>query len=365
MTIPSRVTPVTFTCEARRLGVVMDPDPTDPNEKLGVLNPGVARMGDRTYLLPRLVASGNESRVGLATVRFDDNGAPESVRRQGVVLEPEESWERNAATAGVEDPRVTFVSQLSTFVMTYCAYGPLGPRVALATSTDLQNWQRLGPVTFGYDPRLGADLNLYCNKDAVIFPQPVPGPDGSPAWAMLHRPSWNLGEITPRESLTPPPSVTDPRPSIWISYAPMAAVNTSFPTHFQCHRAVALPVADWEALKIGAGSPPIAIPEGWLVIYHGVSGQLTDHWPEQGVTYAAGAMVLDADDVSQVVWRTSTPILLPSTDDERSGIVPNVVFPTGLDVREPGRGHLYYGMADSRIGVAELTWPRASPQPEP
>ena len=77
--------------------------------------------------------------------------------------------------------------------MTYVAFGPLGPRPALAVSADLRTWRRLGPIQFEYTPGLDTDLNLFHNKDVVFFPEPVPGPDGEPAYAMLHRPMWNLG----------------------------------------------------------------------------------------------------------------------------------------------------------------------------
>ena len=40
-----------------------------------------------------------------------------------------------------------------------------------------------------------------------------------------------------------------------------------------------------------------------------------------------------------------------------TGIVPNVVFLTGIDVREGGRVDVYYGMADAAIGVARLDSP--------
>ncbi|MCW2809804.1 MAG: putative glycosylase, partial [Friedmanniella sp.] len=44
----------------------------------------------------------------------------------------------------------------------------------------------------------------------------------------------------------------------------------------------------------------------------------------------------------------------PESDHERSGIVPNVVFPTALaDVA--GVHFVFYGMADSTNGVARLT----------
>ena len=51
--------------------------------------------------------------------------------------------------------------------------------------------------------------------------------------------------------------------------------------------------------------------------------------------------------------RTAEPLLAPETEDERSGIVPNVVFPTAIEEID-GVHFVFYGMADSRIGVAEL-----------
>ena len=62
--------------------------------------------------------------------------------------------------------------------MTYVAFGPLGPRLALAVSDDLEHWRRLGPVQFTYQPDLDTDLCMFPNKDAVFFPEPVPDPDG-------------------------------------------------------------------------------------------------------------------------------------------------------------------------------------------
>ena len=52
---------------------------------------------------------------------------------------------------------------------------------------------------------------------------------------------------------------------------------------------------------------------------------------QRNVNYAAGAMLLDADDPSRVIARTAEPLLAPETEEERSGIVPNVVFPTAIE----------------------------------
>jgi predicted GH43/DUF377 family glycosyl hydrolase len=118
---------------------------------------------------------------------------------------------------------------------------------------------------------------------------------------------------------------------------------------------LATPAQPWEETKIGAGTPPVRTPNGWLMIYHGVAGPIlenVDHQPH--VRYSAGAMLLDIDDPRTIVYRSTTPILAPEAAEERSGIVPNVVFPTGIDVRENGRADVYYGMADAAIGVARL-----------
>ncbi|MGH8774939.1 MAG: glycoside hydrolase family 130 protein [Jiangellaceae bacterium] len=328
----------------------------DELEAEGVLNPASGRGPDgRLYLLPRMVAAGNVSRVGIAEVELTD-GVPTGVRRDGVVLAPDRRWERGAANSGTEDPRTTWVPRLGFHLMTYVAYGPLGPRLALAHSADLRSWQRLGPVHFEYVDGLDTDLNLYPNKDAVFFPEPVPGPDGRPAYAMLHRPMWDLGWISDGQGPQLPADLKDDRPGIWISYVPADEVERDVTAlvHQRGHRLVALPEFAFEMVKIGAGPPPIRVDEGWLLIHHGVSGRPAQQWgPQQGVSYAAGAMLLDPSDPARVLNRTQAPLLSPETEDERSGTVPNVVFPTAIEQVEGGR-YVFYGMADSRIGVARL-----------
>lgn len=339
-----------------RAGVVMTPDPGDPFEAEGVLNPASGRTPDgRIWLLPRLVAAGNVSRVGLGELVVED-GRPVAVRREGVVLAPDTGWERAHHHAGVEDPRTTWIPNLGLHVMSYVAFGPLGPRPALAISADLRNWRRLGPLHFEYQPDLDTDLNLFPNKDVVLFPEPVPGPDGAPAYAVLHRPMWDLGWILGGDHTYLPAGLDDLRPGIWISYAPVDAVERDLGalTHLRGHRLLALPEYGYEALKIGAGPPPLRVDEGWLLIHHGVSGMLAEGWaPQRHVSYAAGAMLLDPADPSRVLARTAAPLLAPETAEERNGLVPNVVFPTAIE--QIGRQrYVFYGMADSAIGVARL-----------
>lgn len=339
-----------------RLRTLMEPEPGNPLEIEGVLNPASGRGPDgELYLLPRMVAAGNVSRVGLARVVVE-GGEPVGVEREGVVLEPESRWEQGALSAGTEDPRTTWVPSLGLHVMTYVAYGPMGPRTALAVSEDLRSWRRLGPLLFRYDPELDIDLNLYSNKDTVLFPDVVPDPDGVPSYALLHRPTWNLGLIRPGAGQWPPVSSHDDRPAIWISYVPAAAVEADVAALClqERSRELARPLYDFESLKIGAGPAPLRVLEGWLVLHHGVTGHIDDPWSiHNDVRYTAGAMILDAADPSRVLCRTSVPLLEPETEHERIGTVGDVVFPTATEEVD-GQVFVFYGMADAKIGVARL-----------
>jgi predicted GH43/DUF377 family glycosyl hydrolase len=312
-------------------------------------------------MFPRVVAAGNYSRIGIAEVIFNAAGDPAGVERRGYALEPTESYEQNARTAGCEDARITYVEPLRRYVMAYTAYGPLGPRIALAESTDLLSWRRLGPAKFAFDPALRVDFDLYDNKDAMLFPELVSDPHGRPALALLHRPAHMQGG-----RMVLPQGIAEQRASIWISYCALEQAQSlsSGLLTWRDHTLLAASAQPWEETKIGAGTPPIRTRHGWLMIYHGVAGQIlenVDHQPY--VRYSAGAMLLDINDPRNVVYRSTTPILAPEIDEERAGIVPNVVFPTGIDQRENGRVDIYYGMADAAIGVARLDLPAQLDEP--
>ena len=154
--------------QLHRVGVVMEPEPGNPLEAEGVLNPASARGRDgQLYLFPRLVSSGNYSRIGIARVLFNEVGDPVGVERMGIALEPVADYEMRPGGGGCEDPRITFIEPLDRYVMTYTALSVRGPRIALAMSEDLFHWERLGLAIFM--PYEGVDFNDVNNKDAALF----------------------------------------------------------------------------------------------------------------------------------------------------------------------------------------------------
>ncbi len=138
----------------------------------GVLNPASARGRDgQLYLFPRLVARGNYSRIGIARVRFNDAGDPVGVEQMGIALEPEADFELRPDGGGCEDPRITFIEPLDRYVMTYTALSSRGPRIALAMSEDLFQWERMGLAIFM--PYEGVDTSTtWLTKTRCSFPSP-------------------------------------------------------------------------------------------------------------------------------------------------------------------------------------------------
>ena len=110
--------------------------------------------------------------------------------------------------------------------------------------------------------------------------------------------------------------------------------------------------------RIGSGPPPVRVAEGWLHLYHGVATHLA------GGVYQAGAVLLDADDPTQVRARTRRNLLEPREPYEMVGQVPNVVFPGGWVIdgvtadevaSHEARVRVYYGAADTCVALAETT----------
>jgi beta-1,2-mannobiose phosphorylase / 1,2-beta-oligomannan phosphorylase len=342
---------IAFTVE--RLGLLMAPEPGVPHEVEGVLNPaGVTGPDGHYYLFPRCVGAGNYSRIGLARVRRDDRGKPNGVDRLGIALEPVEPYEMiRPGVGGCEDPRVTYLACADVYVMAYTALGPTGPRIALASSHDLRVWKRHGLVDFA--PEHGVDFNRYVNKDAMLLPGPVIGPDGTLALAFLHRPiyeTWHDAEACYGPAPLPD-GVSDNLPSIWISYcalSDLAWLDGVASPRFAQHHLLARPEFAWEAYRIGGGTVPVQTSAGWLTVYHGVRLN-----PDGSRCYQAGLLLLDRDDPRRILARSETPLFGPETAEERVGVVSNVVFPTAIEERAGGLD-VYYGMADSRIGVAHL-----------
>lgn len=222
------------------------------------------------------------------------------LRPRGDSIMPEEAYEQY----GIEDPRITKIDD--TYWITYVAVSRFGAATALMSSTDLVTFRRHG-IVFPSE-----------NKDVVLFPQRI-----NDDYVALHRPN-------PCSHFSPP--------QIWIARSPDLI-------HWGRHEPIVSGVEPWESDRVGTGTPPVLIDEGWLVLYHGSE---TSKVAGTVGRYAAGAFLLDRDDPSRVLARSREPILLPTRGYETKGFVPNVVFPTAM-LDHGDEWQVFYGAADTSV----------------
>lgn len=325
------------------------PPSRDELEVVGVFNPGAARIGDATVLLVRVAECAREHRTGYVVlprwnpgvgieldwrsdhelehldarvVRFLATGLvrltfvshirlawSNDSRRVDRISEPIMVPEADYEEFGVEDPRITQIE--NTFWITYVAVSRHGAATALASTQNFTTFQRHGIIFY---PE---------NKDVALFPQKI-----GDAYAALHRPN----AATPFTT-----------PEMWYAQSPDLV-------HWGNHRAIPVALQNWSSGRIGAGPPPIRVPDGWLELYHGNSRKPG----EAGVgSYYAGALLLDERNPDKVMGCSARPVLVPEHDFEQTGFMPDVVFPTGL-VERDDLYSVYYGAADQNVGVTEL-----------
>jgi len=201
---------------------------------------------------------------------------------------------------GVLDARITLLD--GTYYICYNAVGPHGYVLGLATTQDFQTAQPVGLMS---EPD---------TKGGILFPRKIHG-----KYARLERPGSGG--------------------SIWITYSDDLV-------YWGGSQLVLAPRGGfWDCSRIGVGAPPMEIEPGWLLIYYGVKET------SAGPLFRLGAAILDRDEPTRIIGRTSVPILSPRELYERIGELPNVVFTCGAIVESNNEVKLYYGASNASICV--------------
>ncbi len=214
---------------------------------------------------------------------------------------------------GVEDPSIVKIGR--NFIMTYVSISlHEGVCTSLAVSNRLRNWKRHG-IIFREQ-----------NKDVSLFPEKIRG-----KYVALHRPE-GFFEFS--------------KPSIWISHSPDLK-------YWGEEKSIIQPRENcWESERIGAGTTPIKIKEGWLEIYHGVKKDRNNK-----NVYSAGVVLLDKKNPGKIIARSpkTHPLFSPKKNYEKKGFVNNVIFPSEaiLDLNKKDL-LIFSGAGDSVITVKKV-----------
>ncbi len=207
---------------------------------------------------------------------------------------------------GIEDCRVSSIE--GTYYLTFTAVSENGVGVGLRTTT---NWKQFSTHGMILPPH---------NKDCAIFEEKING-----LYYALHRPS----------------SVDIGGNYIWLASSPDGI-------HWGDHRClVKTRAGKWDSARVGAGAAPIKTEKGWLEIYHGANEQHR---------YCLGAFLLDHNDPSKVLARTEQPVMMPTAEYELTGFFGQVVFTNGHVLQPDGDTvTIYYGAADEFVCGAHLS----------
>ena len=288
-----------------------DPDrrPTGRTAVNVVFNPAAVAVGGETVLLARVedahghLASDRrplgERRRRLARRRRSRcSRRPQGVRGRAVGL-------RGCASGLGRGARVGYV-------ITCTAYGPAGPAVFLATTEDF------GTVERHRDRRRARGQERRAAARARRRQvDPLPPPDVR--LRRRARGGSRSSRSSDLRSWSPPEVVMQPREGAW-----------------------------WDSLRIGIG-PPLAQDRARLAARSTTASRRRS--PARSTGRARAARPRGADHASCAA--TPSWVLAPSEPYERTGDVPNAVFPCGL-VHDSGSGELrlYYGAADTSICLA-------------
>lgn len=210
-------------------------------------------------------------------------------------------------TSYAYDPRVVEIE--GEYFVTWCD-DMKGPSIGLGRTKDFKTFVRMPNPLMPY------------NRNGVLFPRKING-----KYLLLSRPS-DTGHT--------------PFGNIYVSESPDMI-------HWGNHKLVMTNGGEgwWQGMKVGAGPVPIETKDGWLMFYHGVSSTCN------GYVYSIGAVLLDLENPSKVLYRTRDYLLTPEKQYETVGFVANVAFPcANLYDAESGKIAIYYGAADTYTAIA-------------
>jgi len=288
---------------------IITPDKKHSWESKATFNPAAICLQGKVHLVYRAMSEDNTSVLGYAQSK---DGVKIDYRSPKPIYVPRESFEQKkqvGGNSGCEDPRLTKIGD--KIYMLYTAFdGKNSPRIALTSifSKDFlkQKWNWSKPVLIS-PPNLD-------DKDACLFPEKING-----EYLIIHRSGDDI-------DLASCPALNFKRN--WLEEDRWISPREGW----------------WDNKKVGAAASPIKTKEGWLLFYHGVS--------EDGV-YRVGAVLLDLSNPRKVIARTDDPLFEPETSYEKTGQMPNVVFPCGT-VLIGEKIFMYYGGGDSVVGVATI-----------
>jgi predicted GH43/DUF377 family glycosyl hydrolase len=271
-----------------------------PEEVLYTFNPGAIKHNGEYIILSDVTMLDDIHRLWVLRSRDGYNFIPDPGPARWPEADPEHS------ETCTYDPRITKMGD--EYIILYASdLSQNDVRIGIVKTKDFNTFERISVAS-----ELG-------NRNGALFPEKI-----DDLYLRFDRPFGN--ELNPC--------------FMWVSYSPdLVFWGKSKPVTYK-----GKPFHDGH--KMGAGAVPIKTDKGWLEIYHTVSTTCN------GFIYRLKAMLLEPQDPSKIIGYTRNFILWPEHDYEMKGRVMNVVFTCNAIAEEDGTMKIYYGAADTNIGLA-------------
>jgi predicted GH43/DUF377 family glycosyl hydrolase len=305
-----------------------------------VFNPAAVVRNGKVCLLYR-AEDDSGSGIGMHTSRVGYAESADGIaftRHSRPVLFPDaDAQKRTEWKGGCEDPRIVETED-GAYVLTYTQWDRTVARLAAATSADLLTWWKHGPV-FGRE--LNGRFRDRWSKSGSIVTRLAGDRLVATRVNGVYWMYWGEGSL----HLATSDDLRNWRVVIDDDGEPLVAAAPR-PGHF-------------DSGLVEPGPPAILTERGIILLYNGKNGTAHGDPALPAGVYSAGQCLFDASAPHRLIDRTETSFLQPEHAHEVTGqYVAGTTFIEGL-VRRQGKWLLYFGAADSFVGVAacERRWP--------
>jgi predicted GH43/DUF377 family glycosyl hydrolase len=302
-------------------------------EALHTFNPAAVVREGKVYVLYRAEDDSGTMQIGMHTSRLglavSEDGVHFTREATPVFYPTKDSEQAREWPGGTEDPRIVETPD-GGYVITYTQWNRETYRVGIAASTDLHTWTKHGPA-FGMGKYGGlkyksAGIVTECVTKARCIAAKIDGH----YWMY-----WGEGEIhlATSEDLVhwAPVEGADGQPKV-LMRARSGKFDSGLPE---------------------VGPPLVLTKKGILLLYNGKNSARADRDPALAAgTYSVGQALFAAHDPAKLLARTEKPFFEPKLPWEKIGqYAAGTTFAEGL-VWFHDHWLLYYGCADSRVGIA-------------
>ena len=304
-------------------------------ESMATFNPAAIVKDNKIHVLYRAEEKlgekeigGHTSRIGLA---ISADGKEYERKKEPIFYPADDSQKEFEWTGGTEDPRIVETEE-GTYVLTYTQWNREYPRLAVATSTDLKNWEKQGPIFEEWKDGKYHDTET---KSGAIVTELR---DGKLVAAKINGKYWMYYGV----------------PHIWLASSD-DLVNWEPVEDYEGNLAPVLSPRPgyFDSWLVEAGPPPVLTEDGIVVLYNAGNSQNigVDHLGNR--IYTGGQALYDAEEPWKLLDRSDIPFLKPELPFEKSGQYKDgTTFIEGLVYFED-EWYLYYGTADSMVGVVK------------